>query len=348
MEPVERSAVSGVPRWAGRIAAVLEVVAVLVGGSLLARAVSNSVGLARSRALINALPDGATPDFLAMAWVSALDLLIKYGVMFGLAFAIGWWHRRRPLRAYGLTLAGRSLAQHAGTGWLLFAVAFLPVAALMVLASFVSLGAGPEHWSVFSYEWNFGFWVFMAVSSFALVPILEELFVRGYIQTRLIEDFGAAGGILITAFVFAFSHTQYFRLSVMSIGTLAGIVFSSFLAGYVFYRTRSLLPVVIAHAITNIPLRGTAEIAMLGLMVMTIILFREPIVAYGRALSLELIRIESVPATLGALVPFVFFLVALLFAQSFVVALVVVAGVLALLMELREKAAVVGNSAIHD
>jgi membrane protease YdiL (CAAX protease family) len=348
MEPVEGGSGGGERRWSRRIAAVLEVVAVLVGGSLLARAVSNSVGLARSRALINALPDGATPDFLAMAWVSALDLLIKYGIMFGLAFSIGWWHRRRPLRAYGITLAGRPLAQHAGTGWLLFAVAALPTTVLLILADFISLGAGPEHWSVFSYKWSFGFWVFMAVSSFLLVPILEELFVRGYFQTRLIEDFGAAGGILITAFVFAFSHTQYFRLSVMSIGTLVTIVFSSLLMGYVFYRTRSLLPVVIAHAIVNVPLRSAAEIAILGLMVTTIILFREPIAAYARALWLELKSIESVPATLGALALFVIFLLTLLFAQPVALVLVAVAGVLALVIEYREKAAVVGNSGIRD
>jgi membrane protease YdiL (CAAX protease family) len=342
MEPVERNSGSEVPRWVRRMAAVLEVVAVLVCGSLMARAVSDSVGLARSRALINALPEDAAPDFLAMAWVSALDLLIKYGIMFGLAFAIGWWHRRRPLRAYGLTLAGRSLARHAGTGWLLFAVASLPVAVLTVLASFVSLGPGPEHWSVLSYEWSFEFWIFMAVSSFALVPILEELFMRGYFQTRLIEDLGAGGGILITAFVFGFSHTQYFRLSVMSIGTLTAIVFSSILAGYVFYRTRSLLPVVIAHAVVNVPLRSAAEIAMLGLMVVTIILFREPIVAYGRGIWRELTSIESGPATLGAIALFTVVLAALLFAPPVALVLVAAAGVLALAIEYREKAAVVG------
>ncbi len=327
---------------------MLEVVAVLVGGSLLARTISDRLGLARSRALISALSEGATPDFLAMAWVSALDLLLKYGLMFGLAFAIGWWHRRRRPGAYGLTLAGRPLAQHAGIGWLLFAVAYLPASALLVLASFVSLGAGPEHWSVFSYEWSPGFWVFMAVSSFALVPILEELFMRGYFQTRLIEDYGAAGGILITAFAFAFSHTQYFRLSVMSIGTLASIVFSSILAGYVFYRTRSLLPVVIAHGITNVPLRSAVEIAMLGLMVVTIILFREPILSYGRKLWFELTRIESLPAMLGALALFAILLVAVLFAPSLAVALVFAAGLVALLMEYREKSAAVGNSTIRD
>ncbi|MGD2151630.1 MAG: hypothetical protein PVG79_00090 [Gemmatimonadales bacterium] len=62
---------SGVPRWSRRLAAVLEILAVLVGGSLLARTISTAVGLARSRALINALPEDATPDFLAMAWVTA-------------------------------------------------------------------------------------------------------------------------------------------------------------------------------------------------------------------------------------------------------------------------------------
>lgn len=336
MEEFDRRCGNGLTPRLRRTAAVLEVLAVLVGGSLAARAASNSLGLARSRALINALPEGGAPDFLAMAWVSALDLLIKYGIMFGLAFAIGWWHRRRPLRAYGMTSAGRPLAQQLGTGWLLFAVAYLPVSALLVLRSFVSLGAGPEHWSVFSYEWSLEFWIFMAVSSFVLVPILEELFVRGYFQTRLIEDFGAAAGILITACVFAFSHTQYFHLSVISIGSLAGIVFSSILAGYVFYRTRSLLPVIVAHAITNVPLRAAAEIATFGLMVMTIILFREPILRYGRMLWLELARIESLPMTL-ALAVFALFLIILLIAPSYVLVLVAVAAVLALAIEFREK-----------
>jgi hypothetical protein len=98
------------------------------------------------------------------------------------------------------------------------------------------------------------------------------------------------------------------------------------------------VPVVIAHAIANVPLRGAAELAMLSLMVVTIILFREPIVAYGRALWLELASIESVPATLAALALFMVLLAALLFAPAFVPAVVVAAGILALLIEYRDRA----------
>ena len=54
MEPTGGGSGGGVARWRRQLAAVLEVLAVLVGGGLLARAVSNSVGLAGARALINA------------------------------------------------------------------------------------------------------------------------------------------------------------------------------------------------------------------------------------------------------------------------------------------------------
>ena len=70
--------------------------------------------------------------------------------MLGLAFAIGWSHGRGRLRAYGLTLADRPVSAHLRTGVLLFAVAaFLPTL-LTVVDHHTSLGAGPEHWSVFS------------------------------------------------------------------------------------------------------------------------------------------------------------------------------------------------------
>ena len=134
---------------------------------------------------------------------------------------IGWWHRRRPAASYGLTMAGRPLGALVGIGVLLWAVAGLLPNVLTVLGGFLDLGVGAEHWVVFDYHWGLGFWFFMAASSFVLVPVYEELFTRGYFQTRLSEDFGPAGGILIASGVFAFSHTQYYRLSVLSLGTLA-------------------------------------------------------------------------------------------------------------------------------
>ncbi len=152
-------------------------------------------------------------------------------------------------------------------GVVLYAISGLLPKLLLVIDRFISLGPGPEHWSVLAGQSSLEFWIFMAVSSFALVPIVEELFVRGYMQTRLTEDFGAGPAIFIIAFIFALSHSQYYRLSVMSLGMLIGIILMSLLAGYVFYKTRSLLPVIIAHALGNIPSGGNAETVILVIMV---------------------------------------------------------------------------------
>ncbi|UCC47329.1 MAG: CPBP family intramembrane metalloprotease [Gemmatimonadota bacterium] len=336
MEATEHS--SEVPRWQLRSAAVFEVVAVLVGGSLLARWLSGWLGLARSRELINALPEGATPDFLNWALISGLDLLIKYGIMLGLAVLIGWWHRRRRWSAYGLSLAGRTAGQHVGSGVLLFAVAaFLPTL-LTVINHYVPLGAGPEHWSVFSYGWSLEFWVFMAVSSFVLVPILEELFIRGYVQTRLIEDYGVGGGIVIAAFVFAFSHTQYFRLTVMSQGMLFSILLASIAMGYVFYRTRSLVPVVLAHGLLNTPTRHAADVVLLAVMLPLFVVSSRQIAGYARSLWQELVRLRA-GATLGALALFAVTLLALMLVRPLILVWVATAGAITLIVEYRDRQA---------
>ena len=323
--------------WQLRLAAFLEVTTVLLAGNLLSRGVNSLLGLTRSRDLINALPAGTAPDFLRMAWITSLDLTIKYGILFGLAFLIGWWHRRRPLRAYGLGLAGRSWGYHLKVGVILFSIAGLIPALLLALAKYVSLGTGPEHWSIFSYEWTFGFWVFMAASSFGLVPIFEELFTRGYFQTRLTEDFGAAGAILITALMFAFSHTQYYRLSVMSLGMLLGIALGSIIMGYIFHRTRSLIAVIVAHAIGNIPVSSLIETALPAVMILIILLFWKRIVAYGRDLIREFAAIESLWATLSGIAAVGIMIAGVLFARLIIVVWLLAGGLLVLIIESRER-----------
>lgn len=82
-----------------------------------------------------------------------------------------------------------------------------------------------------------------------LVPIIEELFWRGWLMRWLIKpDFervplGAysAGAFWITAVLFAAEHGPYWE-----VGLLAGIAYNAWMV-----KTRSLGDLILAHAITN-------------------------------------------------------------------------------------------------
>lgn len=306
-----------------RLAAFGEALGVLLAGNLLHRAVSSPLGLARSRDLIAGLTPGVQPDFFRLAGITAVEQTLKYAILFGLAYAIGRWHRRRPGVAYGLTTGGRPWMALVGVGVVLWAITSLLPNLLTVLGEFIDLGAGADHWVVFDYDWDLGFWFFMAASSFVLVPLYEELFARGYFQTRLVEDFGPTGGILVAAGVFAFSHTQYFRWSVLSLGSLAAVLLAALLAGYVFYRTRSLVPVVVAHALGNIPVKDLYVPLLLGLAVLILVVHRRPLADWARDLF-RLMRADPAPAaTLAGLVGVALFVVVLVTAPSVAFYLVV-------------------------
>jgi uncharacterized protein len=93
---------------------------------------------------------------------------------------------------------------------------------------------------------------FLAVrvfSSVALVPILEELFWRGWLMRWLIHreflkiPLGAyqAGAFWIVALLFASEHGPYWE-----VGLAAGIVYNFWMV-----RTKNLADCILAHAVTN-------------------------------------------------------------------------------------------------
>jgi uncharacterized protein len=95
-------------------------------------------------------------------------------------------------------------------------------------------------------------WFFLAVrvlSSVALVPVLEELFWRGWLMRWLIDreflkvPLGTfrAGSFWLVAILFASEHGPYWE-----VGLLAGIVYNLWVL-----RTRNLADCILAHAITN-------------------------------------------------------------------------------------------------
>ena len=130
---------------------------------------------------------------------------------------------------------------------------------LLFLNTYVALGQGAAHWWVLDEPWTPAFWLFMAAGSIVLPPLFEELLIRGYVQTRLIEDFGCWGGILLTATLFTVSHGQYHNLSILSVGMMASLFLMSVVWGYYFYRTGSLIPVIVAHSLANVPVSGVGR-----------------------------------------------------------------------------------------
>jgi membrane protease YdiL (CAAX protease family) len=283
--------------WRRRAGALLELVGVFVTGTLVARMIGRAVGLPAG-GLRDAQP-GAAVDYLALALTTGANLLLRYGVILALAFVIGWWFRGQRLVSYGVSGGGVSIRMHLAIAVVLFAVGgFLP-RLLIYLKDHVPLGKGPAHWDLIASANSIEFWVYMAVASFGLVPIVEELFFRGYVQTRLTETFGAPAAIVMTALLFTLSHRQYFLPSILGGGMLVALLFASLLASYVRHRFHSLVPAVIAHAVGNLPLRGELQVVVLVSMALVITVTRRAIGFHLRELA-ALVRTRAVLS--GALI----------------------------------------------
>lgn len=96
---------------------------------------------------------------------------------------------------------------------------------------------------------RFWFLALRTLGSVALVPIIEELFWRGWLMRWLIDPHFekvplgtyAAAAFWITAVLFASEHGPYWE-----VGLIAGVVFNWWMI-----RTKSLADCILAHAVTN-------------------------------------------------------------------------------------------------
>ena len=101
---------------------------------------------------------------------------------------------------------------------------------------------------------NIGFMVLRTVSSAMLVPILEELFWRGWMMRWLIDnDFLSVplgkyvpSAFWIVAVLFASEHGPYWE-----VGLAAGIAYNWWII-----RTRNLADCILCHGVTNAVLAG--------------------------------------------------------------------------------------------
>jgi membrane protease YdiL (CAAX protease family) len=254
--------------WQRRGAAVLEVLGIfLVGGLLMSQLIRLS-GIAVKNPLAELSVHMTGSELTAAARQLFVLLTFQYLGYFLLIIPIGWWHRTRGISAYGLTKASRTwpalllagLGTAALSEWLVLGVGFLN--------SFHPSQTEPWREAFFDMSWRrWEFWLFSAVMSWALIPVLEELFFRGYCQRRLAEDWGNGPAIIGTACLFTFEHTQYQIPNAYNVGMIVGLFLSAVGFGVVFAWTRSLFLAIIAHMIFDIPMtpkwQGLLVVALL-------------------------------------------------------------------------------------
>lgn len=84
-----------------------------------------------------------------------------------------------------------------------------------------------------------------------IVALIEEFIFRAILQTRLEEFLGPAGGIFLASLLFGAMHSGYGTLYEIPYTFLVGCFL-----GYSFYKTRSLMLVILIHGSINVFLFG--------------------------------------------------------------------------------------------
>jgi membrane protease YdiL (CAAX protease family) len=282
-----------------RLAAIAEPGFVLIAGSVLASILLSSLGLGSSE---HYLYGRAVPDFRFAATVSFVGLALRYGFVFGLAFALGLW-RRRPAYSWGMASGRRGFLSLIVVGILVGLLASLPIQILRLINAYLPLGPGTRFWALQArVPWNADFWLYMAVGSFVVVPVFEEVFARGYLLGRVRESFSAGSSLLLMAALFALAHGQYHHADVLAVSDEISLFLWSLCPGYAVYRTGSLIPGIVAHGIINTPVNCAGDWALLAASLLALGIWRKPVASWIG----EIVRIlreidDRLPMLLGVI-----------------------------------------------
>ena len=207
---------------------------------------------------------------LIAAYHSFFGLLAHFGSAVLVAVAVGLVRRRPLTRSYGFSGGGRNFLQLTLLGLFAgLAISFLPNVLKLVDHFVVDIGPG----SIGEFPLDLGYWVFMAVVGFLLVPIYEEFLLRGYMLGRINESFRPGESVILIAFLFGFAHVQYAQPNVFSIGFMVAIVINSLILGYLVFRTNSIWPSVVAHMVVNFPTDAVGKLAMLAAFAVLAVVF---------------------------------------------------------------------------
>ncbi|HEX8569448.1 MAG TPA: CPBP family intramembrane glutamic endopeptidase [Caulobacteraceae bacterium] len=259
----------------GGVAAALEISA-LVGSSVAAAVYAQGVirpGLGQALGF-----GGGTQDLLAAAWALLQQFSLQYGALLVLVAAVGFVRRRVRPAAYALGRGSLGAGQIIRQGVVLGLVAGLPATVLLLLQTHAPIGTDTPMWAALrDAPKDLSFWAFLAVGSFALVPLLEELTWRGYVLGRLTEAVAPGAAVLAAAAPFALLHTQYASADPAMILAQVSVMTFSLAGAFLTLRTGTLWPAVIGHFVLNFPIEFGVGWVRLALGVVVIVVFARPL-----------------------------------------------------------------------
>lgn len=155
-------------------------------------------------------------------------------------FLIGWWLATRlpPLRTFlNIPREGNGEAVMAGFaiglgGWIV-TIVFVLLFALILKA----VGVLPENIqppAMIAYMAHVSWWKKVLIVLSAMT--IEEAFFRGFLQKRI--------GLIASTILFALAHAGYAQPML-----LIGVTVISLIIGTAFYRTKSIVPGIVAHGV---------------------------------------------------------------------------------------------------
>jgi len=257
--------------------AVAEVVGVFVVGHYVAGRLTVYLGIPLLGSAFASALGASRPDFVSLSWLFLRTLAVQYGCLLALGLALRRVHHGRGLSAFGLTLGGVGVGRSVFLGVAAFAAATLPFRLLLAAHSLHPLGANPPMWRLLEKPWTPAFWLFAATASFLVVAFLEELFYRGYCQSRLQEDLPHGQAVVVASLLFTLTHGQYHAVSVLAVGTVVSLFVIALALGTLYARTGSLLGCTVCHALVNLPVSPRYSGIALVLLVVLVVLLRRPV-----------------------------------------------------------------------
>ncbi|WP_100642478.1 CPBP family intramembrane glutamic endopeptidase [Alteromonas facilis] len=252
------------PTTLGKVSALTEVLSVFFIGSVLSMMFFQFAGVT-GHPLMALLEPNA--NLFEISWDLFNILMMQYAGWFILIIVCGLMFSRPFIRESGLSRKQHSLLWLVAIGVLGWAIGDIPSKIVWLLDAEYDLGTSvPWREALISGEKTAGWWTLMAVGSFAIIPIIEEVFWRGYVQARLQNSFSPSIAIIATALMFTLSHAQYHQMDAYHIATICALFINALIFGWLFYSTGSLLPAIVMHALVNFPTDGAMMYIVIGLM----------------------------------------------------------------------------------